>query len=182
MKTARPDVKAFHRYLHANPGRRKQIAAPPDRSIVYAGRFFRDMWKDLTEGARTDPARNDYVMLPDVLKSLPPPEGTVHGVSTLLDHLAYLDTLEPWGECGFLAWRSVSGIYAANARGRVRFSIGYGVRRERASTKEPPKVFAATEIWVLLRNSNLDPVSRDFAEYLARCVRSGTTDIGVGLL
>ena len=103
----------------------------------------------------------------------------------MLQHLNNLDRLEPWIDNGSRAWKAVLGIYAANAKGRVRFLMGKGVRATTGSkgvAEQPPKVFAVMEVWVLLHNTNLDEISRDIVEYLTRCVLEGWSDLNIGLL
>jgi hypothetical protein len=171
----RQETKDFLKYLRENPGVRSQIAAPPDKSLVYAGRFIRAMWRDLEAMRSADPATHDFVLLPDLLKKLPPPGGTVIGTPNMYEHLVrVLDPLTPWEHNGFIAWRAVSGIYASQAKGKVRFYIGSGVNRQ--------KVFAVTEVFVLARNADVtDPASQEMIGYLLDCVRRGQVDINVGL-
>jgi hypothetical protein len=167
-------TKDFLRYLAAHPGLRRQIAAPPDKSLVYAGQVIRAAWKELAQMKQREPALADFVLLPDVLKTLPAPHGSSLNSVTMLDHMSDLDQLEPWLENGFIAWRAVSGIYASQAIGRVRFYIGSCIKRD-------TNVFAATEVWVLLRNKKIDPLSREVVEYLVECVRSKRENIGFAL-
>lgn len=177
-------TKDFLQFLAKHPGLRRKIAAPRDKALLYAGKFFRESWKEVEALRRSDPGTQDFVLLPDILKDMPPPQGTVLGTASMYHHLQMLDKLEPWLYNGFIAWRAVSGIYAANATGKVRFYVGYGIRREpgpKGVKEEPPKVLAATEVWVLLRNKNTDPTSREMVAYLADCVRTQHWDIGVAL-
>ena len=170
----KPPVRTFLKFLHDNPGFRRLIAAPPDKTLVYAGRFIRGAWRDLEAMAAKDPEVHDYVILPSVLRTLPPPQGTAIGTKSMHEHLLSLEALEPWEKNGFVAWRAVSGIYASNAVGRVRFYVGCQISPK-------TKVFAATEIWTLLRNAKLDPLSREIVEYLAEKVRTKQGDINFAL-
>ncbi|MFT8245318.1 hypothetical protein [Roseomonas sp. BN140053] len=195
-------TKEFLRYLSQNPGVRNMIAAPDDRSVVYAAAFLssqwrnqlaaatgkpsgnrtRAMWEELERLKSADRARNDFVMLPDILKELPSPPGADIGVTTMYGHLEVLDRLEPWNVNGFIAWRAVSGIYASNARGRVRFCVGeIGAGPDGKADWRGSKVIAATEMWVLLRNREVDEETRSMAEYLIDCVRSKNPKINVAL-
>jgi len=69
----------------------------------------------------------------------------------------------------------LSGIYASKAIGSVSFYIGSGVSKSN-------KVFAATEIPVLLRNPHVDPVTKDILSYYQRCIQSGQTAINFGFI
>lgn len=81
-----------------------------------------------------------------------------------------LDALVPWKDNGFIAWRALSGIFAANAVGAVSFNIGSGITTE-------DKVFAATEVPVLARNPNVDPMTKDILAYYQRCIRDGRSNM-----
>ena len=39
----------FQRYLKQNPDIRVQIRAAPNKTLLYAGRFFKPIWKELDE-------------------------------------------------------------------------------------------------------------------------------------
>jgi len=107
-----------------------------------------------------------------VLASIATP-GQAH--SSLLAWAKALDSQAPWKENGFLVWRALSGIFASNAKGRVSFAIGSGVTKDE-------KVFAATELPVLLRNPRIDAVTRDILAYYQRCVQSGMHEINFGFI
>lgn len=111
-------------------------------------------------------------MLPDVLATIAligPPR------PHLLAWVQVLDRLEPWREHGSIVWRGLSGIYASNAVGAVSLYVGSGVTRA-------DKVFAATELPVLLRNPNTDAMTQDLLAYYRRCIQSGRQAINLGLL
>ena len=73
-----------------------------------------------------------------------------------------------------MIWRALSGIFAANATGKVSFWIGGGVNES--------KVFVVTELKVLLRNPHVDPVVKDLLEYYLRCVQNKNPDMNVGFI
>jgi hypothetical protein len=93
----------------------------------------------------------------------------------LLAWVKALDSLAPWKENGYTAWRALSGIFAANAIGTVSFYIGSSVTRA-------GKVFVATELPVLMRNPNVDAVTRDVLSYYQRCVQNGRSAINFGFI
>ncbi|WP_213955247.1 MULTISPECIES: hypothetical protein [unclassified Variovorax] len=165
-----PPTRELLSYLQKNPSARSQIAAPPNATVLYAGEFMRPMWKDLEALKRTNPAFASKQMLPDVLARILCP-GQPH--PNLLAWVKALDALAPWKENGFIAWRALSGIFAANAVGSVSFAIGSKVTKD-------DKVFAATELPVLLRNTKVDPVTRDILAYYQRCVQTGERAINFG--
>lgn len=70
---------------------------------------------------------------------------------------------------GLMIWKALSGIFAANAYGAVSFWIGSGV--------DESKVFVMTEIKLLLRNPNVDPLANELLEYYLRCVQSKNPDM-----
>ena len=159
-------------FLRTHPDVRKRIAAPPNATLLYAGAFIRPMWQDLEQLKRTNAAVASKQMLPDVLAKIQTP-GQLH--PNLLAWAKALDSLLPWKENGFIVWRALSGIYASNAIGAVSFYIGSGVTKSE-------KVFAATELPVLLRNANVDALTKDLLAYYQRCVRNGQSDINLGFI
>ena len=150
-----PPTKQLLTFLQKNPAVRSMIAAPPNATILYAGSFIRPVWKELEQLKLTNRELAQKQLLPEVLARIQTP-GAPH--PTLLAWAKALDALIPWKENGFIAWRALSGIFASNAIGTVSFYIGSGVTRS-------DKVFAATELPVLLRNPNVDAVTKDVLSY-----------------
>lgn len=172
-----PDTLAFVQYLNANRTVTSQIRAAADKTLVYAGTFgsgigSRPMWRDIALQKRSNPELRDKEMLPDVLARVRVP-GT--RFASLLQYIEDLESRVPWKPDGFKIWRVVSGIFAANAVGKVSFQIGSGV-------KATDKVFAATEVRALMRNPNIDPVAKDLLAYYERCVAGKQADINVGFV
>ena len=160
-------VKELLSFLKDNPDIRWQIKAPPDRTILYAGGFFRPMWQEIERKRRSDAQLRSKVLLQDVLRDIPTPSH-----SNLLSWVQELDRLEPWDQHGFVAWRALSGIFASNAVGKVSFWIGDPI--------DQTKVFAATELAVLARNPKIDPVTKDLVAYYQRCLTSRQSQINFG--
>ena len=167
-----PATKEILVYLQSNPQVRARIAAPPNLTLVYAGSFFRPVWQELEQLKRCSHEVASKKLLPDVLASIAIP-GRPH--PTLLAWVKSLEQLQPWQENGFIIWRSLSGIYASNAVGAVSFHVGSGIDKS-------DKVFAVTEIPVLLRNSRIDPTTRNMLDYYQRCLQSGRSAINLGLM
>lgn len=165
-------TKQLLRYLHSNPGVRARIAAPPGRTLLYAGSFVRPMWRELEQLKYTSIDVASKVMLPEVLAGI---HTTDQPHQTLLTWVKTLDELQPWDANGFVAWRALSGIFASNASGPVSFAIGSGVTRD-------DKVFAATELPVLLRNPNIDTLTKDILAYYQRCVQQGRAAMNFGFI
>jgi hypothetical protein len=164
-----PGTRALLSILQAHPSLRWEIRAAPDRTLLYSGSFFRPVWKEIADLKRTRPELASKETLPDVLGRLPVP-GTKY--SSLL---AFVEDVEqPWQPDGYTVWRALSGIFASNAVGKVSFQIGAGV--------EPSKVFAATELNVLLRNQKVDHVTRDLLAYFKRCVETRQPGINLGFI
>jgi hypothetical protein len=167
-----PQTKQFLSFLRSNANVRKRIAAPPNETVLYAGNFMRPAWKDLEALKLSSPQFAQKKMLPDVLDNIGTP-GT--GYNTLLDWAKALDAVQPWKENGFIAWRALSGIYASNAVGVVSFYIASGITKT-------DKVFAATELPVLLRNPNVDALTKDILNYYERCIQRGESAINFGFI
>jgi hypothetical protein len=165
-------TKDLLRYLRENPRVRFQIAAQPNRTLLYAGSYFMPMWRELEQLRLTNREIASKDLLPDVLGRIATP-GRLQ--PTLLAWAKSLDSLVSWEHNGFVAWRALSGIFAANATGVVSFYVGSGVARA-------DKVFAATEISVLLRNPNISPLTRDVLAYYQRCIQSRVTDLNFGFI
>jgi hypothetical protein len=168
----RAETLAFLKYLQSNPLVRAKIRASPSCTLLYAGSFFKPAWKEIAELKRANRSYAHLETLPDVLGKTPVP-GTRH--ASLLAYIQHIEQQVPWKPDGVTLWRVVSGIFASNAVGKISFQIGSNVTRI-------DKVFASTEVAVLARNPNVDPVSRDLLEYYRRCINSGQADINVGFV
>ena len=164
-------TREFLSFLQKNPRIRQQIRAAHGQTLLYAGGFFKPMWREIEEFKRRDPQLARTEILPEVLARIPTP-------GTAYPHLrAYVEGVErqvPWQPDGFTLWRALSGIFAANAAGPVSFQIGSGVSDQ--------KVFAATEAAVLARNPKVDGTTKDLLAYYQRCIERGQTDINAGFL
>ena len=165
-----PGTRALLSILHAQPSLRWQIRAAPDRTLLYSGSFFKPIWKEIAEFKETHPDLASKETLPDVLARLPVPGTTYPSL------LAFVQDVEqPWQPDGFIVWRALSGIFASNAVGSVSFQIGSGIGAA-------SKAFAATEIPVLLRNPNVDAITKELLAYFQRCIRSRQPDINLGFI
>ena len=170
--TLQAPTKDFLSFLRLHPEIRNQIRAAPGRTLLYAGSFFKPMWKEIADYKRAHPEVADKQMLPDVLTRITAP-GT--GYFSLLAYVQDVERQVPWQPDGFTTWRALSGIFAANATGPVSFQIGSGVHAAQ-------KVFAATEASVLSRNPNVDPTTKDLIAYFQRCIQSKHADINLGFI
>jgi hypothetical protein len=167
-----PPTKDLMTFLQKNLPVRSAIAAPPNATMLYSGSFIRPVWKEIEQLKLTNREIAKKQLLPDVLAKIRPP-GTPY--PTLLAWAKALDALVPWKDNGFVAWRALSGIFASNAVGTVSFCIGSGITKS-------DKVFAATELPVLLRNPNIDAVTKDVLSYYLRCVQRGQSEINFGFI
>jgi hypothetical protein len=153
-------AKDILQFLHQNPNIRKRIAAPKDRTVLYAGKFFRPVWQELKAiKARRPDLFTGKLLLHEVLQGIQTPG---RGFPSLLAWAEHLDRVAP-GTSSFVVWRALSGIYASNAEGAVSFYVG--------GEMDVPKIFTATEIHVLLRNPKIDEVTRDILGYYQRCLQ-----------
>ncbi|EIC28956.1 MULTISPECIES: hypothetical protein [Methylomicrobium] len=167
-----PQTKELLNFLQKNPTIRTRIAAPPNKTLLYAGNFFKPIWQELEQLKRSNGQIASKVLLPDVLATIQTP-GQAH--PTLLTWAKALDAVIPWKENGFIVWRALSGIFVANAVSMVSFYIGSNVTKNE-------KVFGATEIHVLMRNPNIDAVTKDMLGYYQRCIQSGQSAINAGFI
>ncbi len=159
-------------FLRRNPAVRDQIAAGPDATILYSGEVIKPAWREVEDLKLRYSHLRGRKTLPEVLRGI----GLIgQPFPNLLDWAQSLDSLVPWNENGFIGWRALSGIYASNAVGSVTFVVGSGITRA-------DKVFAATEVSVLLRNPDIDATTRDLLEYYQRCIRQKRADIGVSFI
>ncbi|MEO8060637.1 MAG: hypothetical protein ABI671_20170 [Burkholderiales bacterium] len=165
-----PQTKELLSFLQTNPAVRAQIAAAPNTTLLYAGHFFRPVWQELEQLKRSNASMLAKQLLPEVLARIGTPG---QAQPNLLAWAKALDTLAPWKENGFIVWRALSGIFAANAVGAVSFCIGSGIEKS-------DKVFAATELPVLARNPRVDAVTKDVIAYYQRCARAGQTAVNFG--
>lgn len=160
-------------YLNKHPEIRNKIRAEHDQTLLYAGNFFKPIWKEIEDDRRALGLTYSKKILPDILARIrllnaPYP--------TFKVWLEQLDKIQPWKKNGYVAWRALSGIFASNATGKVSFMIGSGV------SKSNNKVFAVTEIHVLDRNPKIDAVTKDAIQYYLRCVRSKNSEINTGFI
>ena len=164
-----PATKDLLRFLKNNPSLRAQVKAPHNKTLLYSGRFIQAAWKDIELEKLRDPSFRQKVTLPDVIGKI---RASNPQFPTLLSWVQSIDKIQPWRVNGFFVWRALSGIFAANASGQVSFAIGSGVTNAE-------KVFAATELQMLLRNPKLDSLTRELLFYYDRCIKSGNSEINV---
>lgn len=167
-----PPTKQFLAFLRANPAIRARIAAPANATLLYAGNFFGPMWREVERLKLTNPEVAAKHVLPEVLARIQTPG---QPQPTLLAWAKALDSLVPWQENGFIIWRALSGIFASNAVGMVSFAIGSDIHASQ-------KVFAATELPVLLRNPQVAPLTKDVLAYYQRCAQQGQQAVNFGFI
>ncbi len=170
--TMTTQTRAFLQFLGKNPGIRARIRARPDKTILFAGKFFKDMWRELEALKKSDPQIADKDMISDILGSI-----ALSGQSfpNLLAWANSFGSVIPWEANGFIVWRALSGIYASNATGLVSFYVGSKVAKE-------TKVFAATEVHVIKRNPNVDQSAKDIADYYLRCIHNKNEAMNFGYI
>lgn len=166
-----PSTKAFLSFLQKNPAVRDRIRASPGNTLLYAGAFFKPAWKEIADLKQSNTQVATKETLPDVLAQINSPD---KGFANLLAYVQDLERRVPWRPDGFTLWRALSGIFAANAVGAVSFSVASGVTRD--------KVFAATELAVLIRNPNVDALTKEVLAYYQRCLDSKQTALNFGFI
>lgn len=165
-------TKDLLQFLQKNPAVRAQIRAAPDKTLLYAGSFFKPVWRELAELKLSSPQIAAKQILPEVLERIRVAD---QACANLLAWAQDIDKLQPWKENGFIIWRALSGLYAANAVGSVSFYVAAQVLRNE-------KVFAATEIAVLSRNPNVDATTKDVLAYYQRCLQSKQANMNFGYI
>ena len=162
---------AFLSFLSAHPQVCDRIRAAPNRTLLYAGSFVKPMWREIENLKRTNPDLAQKETLPDVLRRISVP-GMGH--ASLLAYAQDVESRVPWNPDGFTIWRALSAIFASHAVGAVSFQVGSNV--------DVGKVFAATEVGILLRNPKVDAKTKDLLAYYQRCIQSGQANINVGFI
>lgn len=183
-------TREFISYLQRHPEVRSKIRALPGKTLLYAGStpfvlghqfgYQAPVWREIRALKLRDPQFADKQILQDVLRSVQTP-GTSH-----LNLLSYAEHIEAEVQKHsrsqpeidrnqLVVWRALSGLFAANAQGAVSFWLGTG-------SGGAEKVFASTEVWVLLRNPKIDSVTRDMLAYYETCLKAGNLDITVSLM
>ena len=167
-----PMTITFLKYLHNNPAVRSQVRAGVNQTLLYSGTFGKPMWSEIEMRRRFYGGLLDKQTLPDVLVQVAAP-GTGH--PSLRAYVEDVERNVPWQPDGFTIWRALSGIFAANAVGKVSFLIGGGITRD-------TKVFAATEVGVLMRNAKVDAITKDLLAYYLRCIQSKEPSLNLGFI
>ena len=165
-----PQTKELLSFLQKNPAVRARVAAAPNTTLLYAGNFIRPVWQELEQLKRSNTAMAMKQLLPEVLARIGTPG---QPQPNLLAWAKALDALAPWKDNGFIVWRALSGIFAANAVGAVSFCIGSGIEKSE-------KVFAAAELPVLARNPRVDAITKDVIAYYQRCAQAGQPAVNFG--
>ncbi|MBD8528374.1 MULTISPECIES: hypothetical protein [unclassified Massilia] len=160
-------TRQFLSFLRRAPLVRAQICAPKDGTLLYSGKMMRNAWEEIAE-LRERGALPGLTTLPEVLANIPAPET---GHATLQRYTEATCQAVPWEDDGFIIWRALSGIFAAQAEGRVSFYIGAGISADNDDLARR-KVFAVTELRVLARNPRIDTLTRDVLGYYLRCVEN----------
>jgi hypothetical protein len=195
-----PLVVEFLKYLAAHPKLRTAIRAPYGKTILYAGDVphrlgiawneaarkssapafkngkpfpeVRRIQQELVERKGTDPQYGDKLTLEDVLKRVEAPDAPY---PWLHDYAVFVDTHVPDERSRTVVWKALSGIFASNAAGPVSFALGNDI-------SPATKIFASTEIAVLLRNPNVDQTTKDLLAYYQRCLQRGETELVVSIV
>lgn len=171
-----PQTQEILNFLQRNPALRQRIRAPTDATLLYAGHFFGPIYRELRRLKQSSKAYDSKVILPEVLKQIATPGAPY---PDLLAWAMSFDDLLPPQKDSFVVWRALSGIYAANAVGVVSMAVGSIKDNEHWKAH---KVFAATELSVLLNNKNIDATTKELLFYYQRCIKSGVRNINVGLI
>jgi hypothetical protein len=163
-------TRAFLAFLRCHPELRTRIAAEPGTSIFYAGSLLKPIEEELADVKRLSPDVAQKMTLGDVLSRLEVPELSS---TSMLSYVLAIEQRVPRRPDAFILWRALSGIYATNAVGKVSFQIGSGMTAM-------GRVFATTELGILLRNPHVDETSKDLLAYYDRCIRRGEDGVNVG--
>jgi hypothetical protein len=168
-----PETKNFLTYLQQRKDVRDRIKAGRDKTLLYAGDMFAAAWREIRAFQRTQPGTVE--ILHDVLAKLPAPPPRPGTLQSYAEILAKKEEAANGARSGRVVWRTLSGIFASNAEGKVWFYTGSNVFTD-------TKVFALTEVAVLKRNSRISPESQDMLAYFERCVRTRNPQMNAGYL
>ena len=169
-----PETKSFLTYLQQRKDVRALITAGSDKTLLYAGHDgFGPAWRKILDFQRKQPGAVET--LHDVLARLPAPPPHHGTLQSYAEALAQKEKAANGPRSERVVWRTLSGIFASNAKGKVWFYVGFNVDPD-------TKIFALTEIAVLKRNTGISPESRDMLAYFERCVRTRNSEIGAGYL
>lgn len=170
--TLHVETKALLQFLKNNPAIRHRIKSPPNMTILYAGQLNQPAWREIMQMRARYPQLVGRKMLPEVLESI---QLVGAPFRNLLLWVQSLKSLEPKEHNEFIGWRALSGIFASNAAGAVSFVIGSGITKKE-------KVFAATEVSVLLRNPNIDATAKDLLAYYQRCIQNKDPNLNLSFI
>ena len=165
-----PELQSLLRFLRANPALRASIRAEDNRTLLYAGRYFASMYKEIQRERARRPELADKQIMADVLVKLPAP-GTPY--PTLMDWIAFCEQVLKPADAD-LMWRYLSAVFVGNARGAVSFMIGSDI--------SAAKIFANTEVPRLLQNPDITQESKDMLAYYQRAILAGTAAINTGFI
>src|SRR3954453_10402982 len=88
---------------------RNQIKASPDKTLLYAGKHFESAWVEIRDKkSRRDPYFVDKETLPEVLQRIPVTNQPFPNL-----RITSLAKVLPCDKNAFIAWRAVSGVFAA---------------------------------------------------------------------
>jgi len=157
--------------IKASPNKAFSMPGIDSQLLVEAGSH--QSWRELEDHQGQRPGVVET--LHDVLKRLPAPPPNVGTLQGYAEKLAQQEKRVNGARAERVIWRALSGIFASNAQGKVWFLVGSHVDPD-------TKVFALTEVYVLRRNPNISPESKDMLEYYLRCVQKRDPEIGGGYL
>ena len=182
---------AFLRYLETHPTVCKQIRAAAGKTMLYAGDggptlgterfgYLVPMWREIARLKSQDPQYHDKEVLHDVIERVAAPDTPfnsvllyVQDVEQKLGELRRITNAVIDGDTDAI-WRAMSAIFAKNAEGPVSICIGRAVNAR--------KIFASTELPILLQNQKVDRATHDILHFYDRCFRSGQTDVGLSII
>jgi len=156
------ETKSFLVYLQQHKDVRHRIRAGRDKTLLYAGDMFGPAWREVQAFQRKQPGSVE--ILHDVLAKLPAPPPHVGTLQSYAEALAQKEKAANGARSERVVWRTLSGIFASNAEGKVWFYAGSNVCPD-------TKVFAITEIAVLKRNPRISPESQEMRASSGVCER-----------
>ena len=129
------------------------------------------MWQEISDLKRTNPQTKDKETLPDVLSRISVPGKPF---PNLLLYVQIWSGESPGSPMG----SPYGGLYLESLQPTQ--CVPFHSRLAPASRQM--KVFAATEVYVLARNPNLDAATRGLLDYYLRCAKSGKVDLNIGFI
>jgi hypothetical protein len=187
------NLKSFLGFLHNNRGIRAQIKASRDQGILYCGVHNGTPAYQHIEQQQKEHGLQVQT-LKDVTSKIPMPSNM--GGGSLQEYAQELASGLEDDTNKAILWRALSGIYASNLSGKVALYVAEvvdetglaggknadGTLHYTQEKRMQRKVFTATEVNVLRRNTAIDKLDQETAAELQLQARKGVIEKHITVL